>query len=509
MNSTELDPNKKLSLPESVKYTISVLVLLVGAAVLFFMYNLREATNEKESDALIPLVNTATVDEFQGDLDLLVSGTVVPFREITVAAQVSGRVKKKYPACEAGNFVTKGTKLLEIDPQDYELEIRTVESELRQADRTMEETEEEIRGAIKNLEIAKTDYALQKREFSRYERIKGAVAATEYDRAKRDLLNSESQRTQRQNTYDMLLARKERLKASKEMIQNRMEKAEISKARTVITAEVDGVIVRESVEPGDFVTVARELLVFEGTSRAEVLCNLTPGELSWIRKYSSAPTPTEKVEAESPVVARNNGVYQLPRVAVKIFDQAEPGIQWEGVLERFDGIGRDERTKSIPCRILVENPVVDSRSGERALVRGMYVKCRMVVPSESAGEDLAGLPAVAVRPGDYVWIVRDEKLNRFDLEVIDRTPVRESLSNEPLVVVSLAESEMRIGDQVIISPLPQPTVGGRVQLKEPSGVASDDGNRESNAVDETRPTEVRTSRTDDTDSVNRPERGQP
>ena len=172
MNSTELDPNKKLSLPEPVKYTISVLVLLVGAAVLFFMYNLREATNEKESDALIPLVNTATVDEFQGDLDLLVSGTVVPFREITVAAQVSGRVKKKYPACEAGNFVTKGTKLLEIDPQDYELEIRTVESELRQADRTMEETEEEIRGAIKNLEIAKTDYALQKREFSRYERIK-------------------------------------------------------------------------------------------------------------------------------------------------------------------------------------------------------------------------------------------------------------------------------------------------------------------------------------------------
>lgn len=459
---------KSLSLSEPVKYGISVLILLVGAGVLFALYQMRGSTKEKDSDALIPMVDTAPVENFVGDLDLLVSGTVVPFREITVGAEVGGKVLKKYPDCEAGNFVTKGTKLLEIDPQDYNLEIKTMESELVQADRTMGETEEEIRGAIKNLELAKSDFKLQRNEFRRFERLKDSLAANEYDQARRNLLNSQSQLTLRQNSYDMLLARKERLKASRELITNRKEKADVNLQRTIVTAPVDGVIVREAVEPGDFVSVGRELFVFEDTSRAEVRCNLTPGELAWIRKY--APENNEprlkSQTADGSAAKTHNRVYQLPNIGVNVFDQSEPGVQWLGTLERFDGIGRDEATKSIPCRISVPNPVVDTSRGSRALVRGMFVKCRMVVPSESQTKQLAAFPSVAVRPGDYVWVVREDKLNRFELDVIDRSPVRESLGSPNMVVVSLDGSDMELGDQVVVSPLPQPTEGGRVILKD-------------------------------------------
>ncbi len=458
MSKRIVRPNRKLSLPEAAKYTISAIILAVGLVGAFLLYQLRESTGRQESDALIPLVETAAVTDFQGELDLVVSGTVVPFREIRISAQVGGRIKKKYPECEAGTYVREGTKLLEIDPEDYQLEIKTMNSEILQADRTLEETEEEIRGAVRNLEIAQTDMKLRKQEYQRYDRLKDSLSATEYDAAKRNLLNTESQLTERKNIIDMLHAKRERLKATRALINNRLEKAELDLDRTIVKAPVDGVVVRESVEQGDFVNVASELLTFEDTSRAEVLCTLTPGELDWLR---------QRAPQESLVDAAQFGasVYQLPRVPVEIFEQPHPEAIWKGVLERFDGIGRNEMTKSIPCRIVVGNPVLDAESRRRVLVRGMYVKCRVVIPVDGREMQLAAFPTIAVRPGDYVWIVRDEKLKKLDIQVVDRTPLERD-PNKKLVVVSMVGDGLKIGDQVVVSPLPQPTEGGRVLLRD-------------------------------------------
>ncbi len=453
------------SLSEPLKYTISTVLVLTGVAIAVLLYQLREPTGETESDALIPLVDTSDVIKFDGDLDLLVSGSVVPYREIRIGAQVSGRIRKKYPGSEAGDFVKQGIRLLEIDPEDYLLEIKTMNSEILQARRTLEETEQEIRGALKSLEIAQTDHRLQKSEFARFQRLQGSLAATEFDQAKRSLLNSESQMTTRQNTYDMLLARKSRLEATLELIQNQLEKAELNLKRTIITAPVDGVIVRESVQQGEYVTVASELFVFEDTSRAEVLCNLTPGELAWLRQHA----PRDVLAESAQEVA---GVYEVPKVDVEIFEQTEPETTWMGKLERFDGIGRNEMTKSIPCRIVVENPVTVAPDGRRhVLVRGMYVKCRVVLPGKGSHLQLASFSTKGIQPGDYVWVVRDKTLRRFDVNVVDRTPCTRG-QTEKMVVVALDGDGLMEGDQIVVSPLPQPVEGGNVILREsPSRIA--------------------------------------
>lgn len=450
------------SLPEPLKYTISAVIVLSGLIAAFLLYQLRESTGRQESDALIPLVDTARVTNYDGNLDLVVSGTVVPFREITVSAEVSGRIRNKSAECEAGTFVRQGTPLLEIDPQDYQLEIKTMQSEILQAERTLEETEEEIRGAVRSLEIAQTDHALQKNEFKRFEKLQDSVSILEFDQAKRRLLETESQLTTRENTRDMLFAKKERLKASLQFIQNRLEKAELSLARTIVTAPVDGVIVRDSVEQGDYVTIASELFVIEDTSQVEVLCTLTPGELTWLRQY----TPESRMADAAGV---GSSVYQLPRVAVDVFEQQHPEVIWDGMLARIDGIGRHEMTKSIPCRIVVENPVIETGSSHSVLVRGMYVKCRIIVSGSSSDRKLVAFPAIGIRPGDYVWVVRDNRLTKLNVDVVDRTPVR-SVGDSNLVVTAMGENGLQIGDQVIVSPLPQPTEGGRVLLRERTGI---------------------------------------
>jgi multidrug efflux pump subunit AcrA (membrane-fusion protein) len=443
--------------PEWPKYVLSAVILLAGGAIMGWLAGFRKGLPRRESDALLPLVQVAPVERFTGNLDLVVSGTVVPYREIRVGAEVPGRILKKFPICQAGNVVKKGTRLLEIDPQNLQMEIKTLDSELLQADKTMVETEEEIRGASKSLEIAKGDYQLQQSEFRRFENLKRSVSATELDQARRNLLNSQAQLTVRQNTYDMLLARKERLKASKLLIENRKERARLDLDRTVIVAPDDGVIVREFVEQGDYVTQAQQLFLFEDTSRAEIICNFTPRELAWLKHYA---TPESFYNPDTDACT----VYELPRVEVDVFEQHAPAIRWKGILERFDGIGRNEMTKMIPCRIGVEQPIVPTTDATRGLVRGMYVKCRIVISDHGGDGELVAFPESGLRPGDFVWVVRDNRLKRIDLRVVDRSPVRETMSAEKLVVVELGNSGLQLGDQIVISPLPHPIDGGRVNL---------------------------------------------
>ncbi len=96
------------------KYIISAVIL--GAAVLgmFGLIASREKTESQDPDVLVPVVRTFPAELFEGQLDLEVSGLVVPYREINLSAQVAGRVARKTDACQAGTYV-------EFDP-DSELE---------------------------------------------------------------------------------------------------------------------------------------------------------------------------------------------------------------------------------------------------------------------------------------------------------------------------------------------------------------------------------------------------
>ena len=444
-------------MPEVVKYIISALILSLAAAATYGLTLLKEPTRKKTSDALVPLVKTIDVQSYSGNLDMVVSGTVVAFREIKVAAEVGGKIIKKYPELQAGNYVKRGTKLLDIDTEEYQLDINTSEREYEQTQRSMGEVEEDIRGAMDSLKMANSDLKLQQGEYNRIIRLSSVLSAAEVDTAKRALLNSQTQVANRENALKKLQASKERMKSTLEVAQSRLSKANLNLARTSVVAPDDGIIVADSVEQGDNVFRNGQLFTIEDTSRSEVRCNLTPGELSWLRNNSISDGNLQPQD-----------LYRLPKTEVEIFEKSDPAFVWKGVLERFDGIGRDELTKSIPVRIVVSNPVASHNGKSKALVRGMYVKCRVVVPLKKSDESstYACFPEVAVRPGNYVWVVRDKKLRRFDISIVDRTQQDVEGKMQDIAVVSLPPDSISIGDAIVVSPIPQPTEGSPVLLTE-------------------------------------------
>ena len=478
-HSTDEPVHHRTVIGELIRYVVSALILAFGVWVCMGLAKLKEDPKDQSAKQLVPRVSTVAAESFAGQLDLEVSGTVVPYREIRVAAEVSGNIIRKYPACEAGNFVTKGTKLLEIDPEDYQLQLKTRKAELAQSKKMLDEAAQELEGVKKNVALAERDYEIAEAEFERNQRVRNALSSAEFDQSRRNRLNAESALTGQKNSFQLIQAKIERLKTAVQLSEAQLERAELNLAKSVIVAPDDGIIVAEDVQEGEFVNMGTQLLAFEDTSRSEVICNLAPRDLEWIRENSKVDPDVAKEFEKNKLLA----VYYLPRTAVSIYEPGKQSVVWKGELERFDGIGRDSRTRTIPTRITIEQPVVEVDNKAHALVRGMYVKCRIEVEVSQADseQEFITIPSIAVRPGNYVWVVEDEKLRRVDIQIVDRGERKLDDQNQNYVVIRRAEGGLKAGDQIVSSPIPQPVEGMEVELESDSASqVQDDQTNEAN-----------------------------
>ncbi|MBX3416197.1 MAG: HlyD family efflux transporter periplasmic adaptor subunit [Pirellulaceae bacterium] len=453
-------PQKSWVISEAFKTTISLVVVLLAIGFAIVLYNNRPKPKNRASSISTPTVVTATLQTYTGNLDLTVSGTVVPYREISLAAEVSGVITEVHTACEPGGFVIGGTPLMVIDPESYQLEVRTGEAEVAQSKNTITETEKELEGLIVRIALSKREVELLQSELERNTRLGTVISASELDQVKRTLLGVQAQLVALENNQATALARLERAKSGLELAMRRLERAQLNVSKTHIVAPDTGVIVRRHTEQGNFVSVGTPLITFEVTRRAEVICNLSMTDLNWIRQNAGR---NEVNGDEDPRHA-----YQLPRMNVKVFDPNDPGYQWDGILERFDGIGLDSQTKTIPVRIVVDQPILKTPNRSRALVRGMFVKCRIETPRSAIDEvNLMIVPAKAIRTGGVLWTVENSKLKQHRVEVVSQisNPINSAAGEtEKLAVIKRPENGLQPGALVVVSPLGQPSEGTEVVL---------------------------------------------
>ena len=447
---------------EILKYVFSALIVAGAVITFFFLKGLAEKPATKDSSALIPQVSIEVVTPYFGSLDLVIPGSVKPHREIKIAAEVVGKIVTKHPEFQAGNFVLAGTPLAEIDAEDYKADRKSLAAQVEEVEKRIIENQRQIEGEKRNLELAKKDFKIQQRDFQRTERLADSLSRSEVDQARRQLNAAQTNLTARENALSLLEAGEVRLESSLGLAQSQLEKSAINLGRVSIVAPTDGVIVSEMVQENDYVASGTAVAMFEDVSVGEVVCNLTSAELNWIRK-NSKPDPNKVKSIDPRMMA-----YQLPKTEVTIFESEDGGPEWKGTLERFDGIGRDEVTKTIPCRIIVPKPITETEFGPRALVRNMYVKCRVEVETSNsdASQDLLAINEMALQPGNFVWKVVDGKLQSAKVEVVDRTERKFGDERIGVIVVRPIDGNIGPDDQVVVTPLSQPTNGAKVDIAE-------------------------------------------
>ncbi|MCW5732058.1 MAG: efflux RND transporter periplasmic adaptor subunit [Alphaproteobacteria bacterium] len=177
---------------------------------------------------------------------LTFAGTIEPRYLSSLGFRTSGKMVARL--VDVGMSVKAGQPLARLDPQDYDLQIRTIEAQVLSA---------------------RADLVRTRQDFERYRQLQDSPA---FNRAVFD---------QRRAAYDMARARLDQMQGQLRMAENQL-------VYTTLYADTDGVVTAIRAEAGQVVAQGQTVLVVARTDELEVAISLPEGRLGELREASDA-----------------------------------------------------------------------------------------------------------------------------------------------------------------------------------------------------------------------------
>ena len=132
---------------------IALLVVVIGGGV----WGTRTISEQKTKAQRRPpppatrlTVEAIQVKPIDYQINVNTFGTIQPHTQSTLVSQVSGSILRIAPSFRDGGFFEKGALLLEIDPTEYEAEVRLTETTLTQSYLAFKEEQARSQQAIRN-----------------------------------------------------------------------------------------------------------------------------------------------------------------------------------------------------------------------------------------------------------------------------------------------------------------------------------------------------------------------
>ena len=370
------------------RLVLPAFILIGGLVVAMGLVVSRPAPERVAAPRLAPIVSTERLALRTDPLMVEGTGTVRPTSEITLSAEVGGRVVMVSPQLVRGGAFAKGDVLMQLDHQRYRnaVAIARAEVEQRRVDLAL---------AGQNQAIAQREYELLRQRLGTDAPSDTSLAAQlarqqpQYEAAEASLLRAEAQ----------------------------LADAELSLERTVVVAPFAGRVRSETVDVGQFISPGQAVADIYGTDAVEVDISLSTRQASLIDNLWDE-TGTSRIPAE--VRAEFGGRWYT----------------WSGFVEHASG-ALDETTRTV--EIVIGIPVPFDTSDERPpLLIGSYVRADIV---GRATEAHYAIPRSALRDGPAVWTVTDQStLATHPVHVIqevqDTVFVRADMALAPEIVVS-------------------------------------------------------------------------
>lgn len=370
---------------------VACLAILAASAAAIVVINRTEPTAQtiNTTRKSAALVETLAMRRGTYSPRLVVLGTVEPAQDIVLSPRVSGQVAELSPRFVPGGMVQKGDLLLRIDPADFENALSISESELEQAQAS--------------LEIEQGRQSLAKKELNLLE---GTI-----DETNRALVLREPQFAS--------------IRAEVSAAEAAVEKAKLDLERTRVFAPFDAQILSRSVNVGSQVGPGDELARLVGVEEYWIRASVPVRSLRWVQFPGSE-------DQGSPVTLRNA-------------DAWGPSAERRGRVSRMVGT-LDEQTRLARVLITVPDPL-GRKTSAPPLILGTLME------TEIEGrpiEDVVRLNRQYVREGDTVWVMKDGKLEIRETEVVFRDAehayIREGLeSGDEVVTTTLATVAEGVG----------------------------------------------------------------
>ncbi|MGD2096200.1 MAG: efflux RND transporter periplasmic adaptor subunit [Desulfobacterales bacterium] len=359
-------------------------------------------------------------------------GTVKPREELLLVAEVRGQVVAMDPTFEEGNFFARGTRLIQIDPRTYELDVQRGRVQIKQAQAEIKRLEQEILNLQARIKIAKSDASLAKNEYFRLKKLidRKVIAQSTLDKSEQQYLASLERLQALENQLALTGPQKEQLLAQRDMARVMYQTAKLDLDRSAIIAPFDGWVLTKTVEVGQHVTNGQSMGKIYSAGELEIEVRIPVKDLKWLPTDFDGDT---RIEAD--VVFENQGAQMI----------------WNGQVTRVKA-AMDDKTRTLPVVIEVD-ALPDSGENNNALrLRpGMFVTAR--IKGKEVSQAFV-LPRHVVYPGDRVYTVEGDQLKIKSVDILR--------AFKDSVIVSQGISD---GERIIKTPLSDVTDGMLVRVK--------------------------------------------
>lgn len=360
------------------------------------------------------VVETSGIEKQDYQVQLQSYGTVQPRTQSMLVAQVSGQIVSVTEKVRDGGFFEKGDVLGQIDPRDYQADVRISEASLADARQALAEAE------------ARSNQALED-----WERLGNTGDAPD------------------------LVLRVPQLEAARARVssaRSALQKSNLDLERTQIVAPFAGRILRKLVDVGQVVSPNTQLAEIYATDVVEIRLPVRNRDLGFI---------------DLPESYRFADAKDAKSTAVTIHSDLIGNETWSAHLVRTEG-AIDATARQLHVIAQIEDPFGPASVGRSPLKIGQYVTAEI---AGSALSDVLVIPNSTIYQGSYVYIVEDDLLRRKDVVIAWQNDndaiIAEGLKHGDQLVTT-ALGQVTSGLRVAVAGAQRPN-GGASQAGRPPG----------------------------------------
>lgn len=417
-------------------------VLALGIIVLVIAIKLKPELPVKPAGDRARLVETIPL-ELRAIAPVAVGfGKVAPKVEWKAIAEVSGKVIYRHPRLEKGQILKAGTEILRIDPLDYELKLVQAQADLKSSQTSLAKLNQEEANLKQTLKIEKNRLVIANKELERVRNLrqKNLTSQSNVDQLEQSALSQRKLVLDIENQIGLMPDEQKVVEALINVRTAKVEEAQRSLDKTVITLPSDLRIAQVDIEQDQVVNIQQTMLVAHGINIMEVEAQMSihdmrtlassMGEFS--RDESGIPQPDMTfIQAEIELNSGNLHATWPARVS-RISETVDPSQATAGVILEIEQDYRDLSPTTIP-----------------PLVNGMFVRANI----EGQQNPSWVIPERALH-GNHIYIKNDNNT----LEIV---PVEILYRRDNQVVI---DGDLMQGQRLIVNDL-LPAIQG-MALKE-------------------------------------------
>lgn len=324
---------------------------ILGGAVamaLYLMANPRRPEHAPPAKE-IPVVDTWQPERTSEPVVVTAMGSVIPANEVTLQAEVSGKIIALHPEFIEGGLILDGETVAEIDPRTYELALAT---------------------SLTDVENAEADLSLEQGQQD--------VARHEWD-----MLDMKDEASALDRDLALRKPYLRQARAKLEAAKLKVRQAELDLERSSVKAPFNALIQSAGVRVGELAGSQTQLASLVGTDAYWVEVSVAVDELKWIQ-FSNGAAGSGSVAQ----VRTQEGSVREGRV-LKLLGDLEEGSRLARVLIEVDDPLGLEEDQGVEVPLLLGEFVTAEIQG-----------CRL--------DDVYVLPRAVVRDGGNVWMVDEE-----------------------------------------------------------------------------------------------------